>query len=212
MEYLYNEGLKNKNWDTIPDEIPLIKLYINVISDKIHINIITISLLKNSIKNNFNMSILNLVGNPSKKTTMFELSLYDENINSCDILVGFLSHKDAVFDTYIKIILEPRKKSFFSNNKCVELITTINKNGFTPFLYNAFPFPRISFANYNIKFICDSLYKPNVLCANVQTLERKQLIISNIFLPIKNPNRELLFQNINKYHRGPDIILPHIKI
>ena len=211
MDYLY-EDLKNKNWDILNNQIPLVKLYINVISDKIHINIIDIKLISKGIKNNFDMSILNLVGNPNKKNVMFELPLFDININSCDILVGFLSHKDAVFDTYLKIILEPRKKSFFSNNICVELITTINKSGFTPFLYNAFPFPRISFANYNIKFICDSLYKPNVLCANVQTLERKQLITSNIFLPIKNPNRELLFQKINKYRRGPDIILPHFKI
>lgn len=208
MDYLY-ENLETKNWDIIQDGIPTIKSYINLDSnDKIIFTIVALSSLKNKIENNFDMSILNLVGYSYKKIAIFELSLYDTKLDICDILVGFLPHKDAISDTIVKIILEPKQKLFSKQTK-IELITNVNKNGFTPFLYNSFPFPRISFASWNIKFFTyNSSYLPSVLCANIQTFERRRLHSANIFLPFM----ELLFPEVNKYREAPGIVLPNIRI
>jgi hypothetical protein len=216
MENLYTD-LKTKKWDKLNKEIPLIKLYINVIYEKIHINIINLFLFKNTkyeIKNNFDMSLLNLVGNPYKKIAIFELSLFDKNINNCDILLGFLPNINSKQETHVKILLEPIKKSFFSSNNYIELTTMIKNNSFTPFLYGTNPFPKISFIDYNVKIIpYDSKISeayPIILCANIQSNERKELIRSNIYTSFK----ELLFPKLNNNFGNnnlcQNIILPNI--
>jgi len=210
------QNLKTKTWDTFTLEIPSIKSYINVdTNSNISFRIIVLENFNIKVRepiDHFDISLINLVTNLHKKSTMFELPLFDKNINECDVLVGFLPNPNRVCDedVYVKVSIKPIKKSCFSNNKYIELIIPIKKNILTPFLYDAFPFPRIGFANYEIKFQCNSSYPPRILCANFQSYERKQLYSSNICIPINYKGVELLFPSINTYRKAPHIILENI--
>lgn len=216
MEYI-EEDIKYENWDHMKKPIPIIKVYININSN--NTIYFSIYVIPNKIINNFDLSILNLICNPNKKASLFEIPFCDNiTYNKPDIIIGFIPHPDASDNDNINvtILLEPQIKSiinkFIKKYQCIEWNCQIkhkNIQKITPFLYGYFPFPAISYINWNIKLSCKSHLKPSILCANVQTFERNELIMANIYIPIKT----YLFPNLNKYksdNKFNDIILKHM--
>lgn len=203
------KNLKNKNWDIYTSIIPLLKSYIIVdLNGHISFEIIILKSQK-EISNNYYISLMNMILHPEKKSVLLELPLFDKNINKCDILLGFLPNKNAPENISVKIT--PITKHLFCNNKSIELYIPIIKNkSFTPFLFDAFPYPRISFANYKVEFICNSLYPPTILCANFQEDERKKLYKPNVYYPVSNTFCQLLFPSITNIRKDPIIVLPNI--
>jgi hypothetical protein len=213
MDYI-NLDLKNGNWDRLSDPINIVKSYIDVIELGLNTYVkFRIRVVPPSIIDKFGMSIFNMVfGNPDVKAYLFEIPFTQHIRRNPDILIGFIPHPDATDIVNVKVMLEPNKKSFlslfFKDNQCVEWHCQIQPKKYkeyTPFLYGAFPFPKMSYINWSVKITCESTLKPLILCANVQTKERKQLAESNIYLPISR-----LVPKLNKYVDRNTMILQYI--
>jgi hypothetical protein len=212
MDYI-TTALENGNWDTLADPLKVVKSVIDVDEeDNVKLKFFVVP---DCVINKFDMSLVNLVCYPHVKACLFETP-FTENITvNPDVIVGFIPHPDATDIVNVNVRLEPTKRHFFSrfirNYQCVEWHCQIQPKKYkhyTPFLYGTFPFPKISYANWKVKITCKSHLKPLILCANVQSKERKQLVTSNIYTPFN----DLLFPKLNKYvdRKAADIVLQHI--
>ena len=193
MEYI-EDDLKCGNWDRLSKPLQLLKTYIDIDENgKIFLGI---HIVPDKVVNKFGMSILDMVLNLKKQACLYEIPITDILAPSADIMIGFVPHPDARDIVNVKVILEPLKRPFFwflhkKEEWVVQVFPCSNKK-YTPFLYGKFPYPRLSFANWGVKIICDSELKPVLLCANVQTEERKKLACSNVY----TPDNKLLFPKL----------------
>lgn len=215
MDYILND-LKNKQWDTAHN-VPTVRCGLTI-SDSSYVQL-TIYVFPSALVNNcFDLSLLTLIMYPNIKSSMFEMEFDDFNmLKRPDILVGFVPHPDAKATdlTCVTVLIEPQnrpKKGWFWSTPAIdksEWWTSEIKNNtaYTPFLYDKFPFPTMSFINWNITLKCNSLVKPRILCANVQQKERVALVNANIYMP---HCKYTLFPNFNKFRMQNDLVLPNI--
>jgi hypothetical protein len=208
MDYLYSD-LKNGKWGRLSDPINIIKTYIDI--DELGYVTFRVYPVPSSLINTFGMSIFNMVCNLNVKSFMFEIPFTQHIRCTPDIVVGFIPHPDATDIVNVKVTLEPITKPFlsifFKEYQCVQWHCQIQPKiykEYTPFLYGAFPFPMIRYKTHSVKITCESPLKPTILCANVQTKERKHLAVSNIYIPYG-----LLFSKLDNYinSKAPKIFL-----
>lgn len=193
MEYI-EDDLKSGNWDSLSKPLQLLKTYIDIDENgKIFLGI---HIVPDKVVNKFGMSILDMVLNLKKQARLYEIPITDVLAPAADIIVGFVPHPDAPDIVNVKVILEPLRRPFFwflhKKEEWVVQVFPCSSKKYTPFLWGKFPFPRLSFANWAVKITCDSELKPVLLCANVQTEERKKLACSNIY----KPDNTLLFPRL----------------
>lgn len=210
MEYI-EDDLKSGNWDRLSKPLQLLKTYIDI--DENGKICLGIHIVPDKIVDKFGISILSMVLNLKKQAFIYEIPVTERVATVSDIIVGFVPHPDATDIVNVKVILEPLKRpflgQFFKNYKIEEWIVQVfpNPRKYTPFLYGKFPYPRLSFSNWAVKIICDSEFKPALLCANVQTDERKKLAFSNVY----TPDNKLLFPKLQGPMRNAErLVLRYI--
>jgi hypothetical protein len=217
MEYI-EEDLKNGNWDRLSKPLQLLKTYIDVdeVTGQVHLGV---HIVPDKVVNKFGMSILDMVLDVKKQACLYEIPITDTLAPAADIIVGFVPHPDARDIVNVKVVLESLKKPFFwFLHKKEEWVVQVfpSPKKYTPFLWGKFAFPRISFANWAVKIVCESEFKPVLLCANVtnvtnvtnvQTDERKKLAYSNIY----RPDNTLLFPRLQGPMRNAEkLVLRYI--
>ena len=219
MNNIFFQYLEN-NWDRLADLPRVVILQLRVTQENRIVSYITC--IREVEQNLSKLSLWRMIFKRQYTDTpelqnafIFEtpLSTYKHIPNlektHADVIIGFLPHPNAKKNVNVEISIV-KKSTILKCFECFECfgispeiimkwkccVHPSHVMSMTPFVYGAYPYPYVTFKEYDVKLECDTnsyRYTPTLLCANFDTMMRINIKSSTILLP--NGKKLCPFQN-----------------